>query len=83
MITEPREALPRTSTFTLIAGQPASIDLTTVHQGDDPTLHTLGIYSIDGDLLTYCIAAPDVPRPTQFATAQGDGCTLVVLKRLR
>src|SRR6516165_585480 len=81
MLTEPREALPRSSTYTLTAARPALIDLTTVSP-DNPTLHTRGIYSLQGDVLTYCIAAPGRPRPAEFATAKGDGHTLVVLKRL-
>jgi uncharacterized protein (TIGR03067 family) len=82
MLTEPREALPRSSTYTLAAGQPARIDLTTVYQGDPTRLHTKGIYWLRDDVLTYCVAAPDRPRPAAFATAQGDGHTLVVLKRV-
>jgi uncharacterized protein (TIGR03067 family) len=82
MLTEPREALPRSSTYRLTAEQPARIDLTTVSQDDPAGLHTSGIYSLQGDVLTYCIAAPGQPRPAEFATTKGDGCTLVVLKRL-
>ena len=81
MLNEPREALPRSSTYTLTASQPARIDLTTVYQGDPTRLETKGIYSLGGDVLTYCVAAPGRPRPTEFATAKGDGHTLVVLKR--
>src|SRR5215471_8919375 len=82
MLTEPREALPRSSTYTLTAAQPSLIDLTTVDQDKPAALHTRGIYTIRGDVLTYCIAAPGRPRPAEFATAKGDGHTLVVLKRL-
>ena len=81
MLTEPREAQPRTSTFTLTAGKPALIDLKTVYQGDKSVLLTKGIYAIEGDVLTYCIAGPGQQRPTEFATKKGDGRTLVVLKR--
>jgi hypothetical protein len=31
--------------------------------------------------LTYCVAAPDYPWPTEFTTRPHDGCTLVTLKR--
>jgi len=65
----------------LIAGQPAAIDLTTSYQGDPVSLHTKAIYELKGDTLTYCIAAPGLPRPTEFATSLADGRTLVVLAR--
>jgi uncharacterized protein (TIGR03067 family) len=82
MLTEPREALLRTSTYTLTAGRPTLIDLTTVFPDNATRLHTSGIYSLQGDVLMYCIAAPGCPRPTEFATTAGDGRTLVVLKRV-
>ncbi len=81
MLSEPREALPRTSTYVLIAGQPAAIDLKTTYQGDPISLHTKAIYDLQGDTLTYCIAASGLPRPTELATSPGDGRTLVVLTR--
>jgi hypothetical protein len=82
MLTEPREALPRSSTYTLTAARPTLIDLTTVAQDNPTRLHTRGIYSLRGDVLMYCIAAPGRPRPTEFATTKGGGHTLVVLKRI-
>ena len=82
MLTEPREALPRSSTYTLTAARPALIDLTTVSQDNPTGLHTRGIYSLQGDVLMYCIAEADRPRPTEFATTKGDGYTFVVLKRI-
>src|SRR6266481_5773016 len=83
MLTEPREALPRSSTFTVTPSQPALIDLTTIFEDRPPPLYTKGIYSIYGDVLTYCVASPDQPRPSEFATRKGDGYTLAVLKRVR
>ncbi len=83
MLTEPREALPRSSTYTVTPSQPARIDLTTIFEDRPPPLHTKGIYSIQGDALTYCVASPDQPRPSEFATRKGDGHTLAVLKRVR
>jgi hypothetical protein len=82
MLTEPREALPRSSTYTLTAARPALIDLTTVSQDNSTPLYTSGIYLLQGDVLRYCIAAPGRPRPTEFTTTKGDGYTLVVLKRI-
>jgi uncharacterized protein (TIGR03067 family) len=81
MLSEPREAQPRTSTFKLVAGAPPGIDLTTLYAGDPTPLHTKAIYIVAGDTLTYCIAAPGQPRPTDFETAPGDGRTQVVLMR--
>lgn len=81
MLSEPREAQPRTSTFKLVDGEQPGLDLTTVYEGDATPLHTKAIYKVADDTLTYCIAAPGQPRPTDFATAPGDGRTLVVLTR--
>ena len=82
MLTEPREARSRSSTYTLTAARPTLIDLTTVSQDNPTRLHTKGICSLQGDVLMYCIAEADRPRPTEFATTKGDGYTLVVLKRI-
>ncbi len=82
MVVEPREALSRSSTFRLTAGSPGQIDLDTTFADSPNRLHTEGIYTLCGDTLTYCVAAPGRPRPTEFATALGDGNTLVTLKRL-
>jgi len=81
MLTEPREALPRASTYTLTAARPSRIDLTTVSQDNPTRLHTEGICSLQGDVLMYCIAAPGRARPTEFATTKEDGQTLVILQR--
>jgi hypothetical protein len=79
MFTEPREAFPRSSTYE--SEQPGWIDLTTVYQGKPGALYTQAIFSIQGGTLTYCVAPPGQPRPTDFVTAEGDEYTLVVLKR--
>lgn len=71
----------RTSTFTLTKATPNEMDLTTVHHFDQSELHTKAIYKMEGDRLTYCVAAPGQPRPTEFTTRPGDGNTLVVLRR--
>jgi uncharacterized protein (TIGR03067 family) len=82
MLVEPREAQPRTSTFTLTAGRPSRIDLTTVYPNTGKHLHTQGIYALQDDALTYCLALPGQPRPAAFATRKGDGHILVVAKRV-
>lgn len=40
-----------------------------------------GIYRLEGDRLTVCIAALGGERPTAFATRPGDGLTLLVYRR--
>lgn len=83
MLTEPREAPRRTSTFELTPGRPGRIDLTTEYEGVQLLLQTQGLITLTGDALTYCVAGPGQPRPAALATAKGDGHTLVVLKRAR
>jgi uncharacterized protein (TIGR03067 family) len=36
----------------------------------------LGIYKLDGDTLTICMAAPGQPRPREFKADKGSGWTL-------
>jgi uncharacterized protein (TIGR03067 family) len=41
----------------------------------------LGIYKIDSNQLTLCMADPDQPRPREFKAEKGSGHTLMVLTR--
>ena len=41
----------------------------------------LGIYKIDSNKLTLCMADPDQPRPRQFKAEKGSGHTLMVFTR--
>jgi uncharacterized protein (TIGR03067 family) len=38
--------------------------------------HVLGIYKLEKDRLTICMAAPGKPRPKEFKAEKGSGCTL-------
>lgn len=42
-----------------------------------------GIYTLDGDKLTYCVSAVGASRPDKFAVSKGSGQTLVKLERFR
>ena len=43
--------------------------------------HVHGIYHLDGDALTSCVADVDQDRPTDFASPPGSGHTLRVFRR--
>jgi uncharacterized protein (TIGR03067 family) len=43
----------------------------------------LGIYKLEGDQLTICMAAPGQPRPQEFQAEKGSGCTLRTFSRVR
>ncbi len=59
---------------------PPTIDITYT-EGDIKGKIALGIYKIEGDVLTICRAAPDKTRPSQFASNPGSGHTLMAYKR--
>jgi uncharacterized protein (TIGR03067 family) len=49
--------------------------------GDDRGRSQLGIYALDGDTVTYCMAPPGRPRPAGFEIEAGVGGTTTVWKR--
>jgi uncharacterized protein (TIGR03067 family) len=44
--------------------------------GKDRGERVLGIYKLEKDRLTICMAAPGRPRPGEFKADKGSGCTL-------
>jgi uncharacterized protein (TIGR03067 family) len=42
-----------------------------------------GIMKVEGDMLTYCLAAPAGDRPTDFTSPKGKDYLLVVYKRVK
>jgi uncharacterized protein (TIGR03067 family) len=71
----------RTGTFKLDASKtPKTLDIIS-DSGPNKGKTLKGIYKIDGDTFTYCVAGPDKDRPTEFASKEGSGHTLLVNKR--
>jgi uncharacterized protein (TIGR03067 family) len=48
---------------------------------DGTSRRSLGLYVLEDDELTVCVAAPGQARPTSFAPRRGDGHCLYLLKR--
>jgi uncharacterized protein (TIGR03067 family) len=62
--------------------KPRAVDLR-LTAGPDKGKLVLGIYKLEGDTLTVCVAEPDRPRPTEFASRAGSGHMLFVFKRVK
>jgi uncharacterized protein (TIGR03067 family) len=58
---------------------PKTIDTKTVRK--ETTVVELGIYELNGDTLTVCMARSGDPRPTDMKTKDGDGRRKFVFKR--
>jgi uncharacterized protein (TIGR03067 family) len=57
------------------AREPRTIDVIP-DGGPNRGERVLGIYKIEGDKLTICMAGPGKPRPKVFQADKGSGCTL-------
>jgi uncharacterized protein (TIGR03067 family) len=64
------------------AREPKAIDVIP-DGGPDRGRRVLGIYKLQGDRLTICMAAPGRPRPTEFRAEKGSGWTLRTFRRER
>lgn len=62
--------------------KPAAIDLK-ITAGPDRDKVIRGIWKLDGDELSVCIAEPGRERPKEFKGAEGTGQTLLVFKRAK
>jgi uncharacterized protein (TIGR03067 family) len=60
--------------------QPAAIDIIP-DGGRNRGEHILGIYKLDGDEITICVAQAGQPRPTDFKAEKGSRLTLQRFKR--
>jgi uncharacterized protein (TIGR03067 family) len=74
------KAAPLTGTFKLDPAQkPKTIDTTVKTEGKDTVEQ--GIYQLEGDTLTLCMARAGAERPKEFKTTDGDGVRKLVFKR--
>ena len=63
------------------AKKPATLDFE-ITAGNDKGKNQVGIYKIDGDTMTICLAQPGVDkRPTDFTSTEDNGHILVTIKR--
>ncbi len=60
--------------------EPRSIDVIP-DGGQLKDKRVLGIYKLEGDILTICMAGPDQARPQAFVAEKGSGLTLMVFRR--
>jgi uncharacterized protein (TIGR03067 family) len=61
-------------------GKPAAIDLK-ITAGPDLDKIVKGVWKLDGEGLTICIAEPGKDRPKAFAAREGTGHTLLTFRR--
>jgi uncharacterized protein (TIGR03067 family) len=70
-------------TFRLDPGKkPQTIDMT-MSEGAEKGKTILGIYQLEDDVLRICGAGPGGERPTEFASKDGTGHTLITCQRVK
>jgi uncharacterized protein (TIGR03067 family) len=62
--------------------EPATMDIAFI-EGNDKGRTSLGLYRIEGDVLTICRSAPGKPRPSSFSSEPGSGLTLMSCRRVQ
>jgi uncharacterized protein (TIGR03067 family) len=62
------------------AAKPPAIDLT-MTAGNDKGKTVRGIYRLDGDRLTICVAEPGKERPKEFRAPEGAEATVLAFER--
>ncbi|HEV3235944.1 MAG TPA: TIGR03067 domain-containing protein [Gemmataceae bacterium] len=62
------------------AKDPKTVDVEVI-EGENKGKVYLGIYRVEENNMTFCLANPDKKRPTTFSTEAGSGCTLISFKR--
>jgi uncharacterized protein (TIGR03067 family) len=63
------------------SGKPRQMSLIELKDGEQRV--STGIYSLEGDTLTWCFNLPGKPIPDTLTSNEGDDLTLCVLKRVR
>ena len=64
------------------AQDPKAVDLAFT-AGPDKDKSVQGIYKLDGNVLTVCVAEPGKERPKELSSAEGSGQILLVFKRAK
>jgi uncharacterized protein (TIGR03067 family) len=59
---------------------PKTVDIEVI-EGENKGKVYLGIYRVEENNMTFCLANPDKKRPTTFSAEAGSGCTLMSFKR--